>query len=188
MSGHVTVERADITALPYPDGSFDRVIAEAVTMFVRRRTAAQELFRVCRPGGRVMATEFFWRRPPTEEARRIFLGEVCPGLRFDSVEDWVAVYEGAGLDDVRTRVGPFEMLSPRGFLQDEGWRGTLAFAARGMSRLAYLRRLSWLMPRMARAVPYLGYIAVVGTRPSVGGARGLATDDPRVAVSEARSG
>ncbi|MGH3441207.1 MAG: hypothetical protein ACRDUY_04015, partial [Nitriliruptorales bacterium] len=68
------------------------------------------------------------------------------------------------------RVGPFEMLSPRGFLQDEGWRGTLAFAARGMSRLAYLRRLSWLMPRMARAVPYLGYIAVVGTRPSVGGA------------------
>ncbi|MGH3441962.1 MAG: class I SAM-dependent methyltransferase, partial [Nitriliruptorales bacterium] len=144
VSGHVTVERADITALPYPDGSFDRVIAEAVTMFVRRRTAAQELFRVCRPGGRVMATEFFWRRPPTEEARRIFLGEVCPGLRFDSVEDWVAVYEGAGLDDVRTRVGPFEMLSPRGFLQDEGWRGTLAFAARGMSRLAYLRRLSWL--------------------------------------------
>lgn len=161
----VTVENADITELPYPDDSFDRVIAEAVTMFVRRRVAARELVRVCRPGGRVLATEFFWRRPPTEEARAIFLGEVCPGLRFDSVEDWVEVYEDAGLTDVRTTVGPFEMLSPRGFLDDEGPRGLLAFAARSMSRMAYLRRLAWLMPRMARAVPFLGYIAVVGTRP-----------------------
>lgn len=165
VTGLVDVERADITALPYPDGSFDRVIAEAVTMFVRRRVAARELVRVCRPGGRVLATEFFWRRPPTEEARGIFLGEVCPGLRFDSVEDWVEVYEGAGLTDVRTAVGPFEMLTPRGFLEDEGARGLLAFAARSVSRTSYLRRLAWLMPRMARAVRYLGYIAVVGTRP-----------------------
>lgn len=165
VSGLVTVEPADITALPYPDGAFDHVIAEAVTMFVDRPVAARELVRVCRPGGRVLATEFFWRRPPTQEAREIFLGEVCPGLRFDSVEDWVALYEGAGLTDVRTTVGPFEMLSPRGFLNDEGIRGMLIFAARSMSRLAYLRRLAWLMPRMARAVPYLGYIGVVGTRP-----------------------
>lgn len=166
VTGLVTVERADITALPYPDGAFDRVIAEAVTMFVRRHVAARELVRVCRPGGRVLATEFFWRRPPTQEARQVFLGEVCPGLRFDSVQDWVALYEAAGLTDVRTTVGPFEMLTLRGFLDDEGVRGTLAFAARSMTRRVYLRRLAWLMPRMARAVPYLGYIAVVGTRPA----------------------
>ncbi|MBW3577113.1 MAG: methyltransferase domain-containing protein [Actinobacteria bacterium] len=169
VSGLVGVEWADITALPYPDGAFDRVIAEAVTMFVRRRVAARELVRVCRPGGRVLATEFFWRRPPTDEARRIFLGEVCPGLRFDSVQDWVEVYEDAGLSDVRTTVGPFEMLTVPGFLDDEGVRGMLAFAARSMSRKVYLRRLAWLMPRMARAVPYLGYIAVVGTRPAESG-------------------
>jgi len=54
----VRVERGDITALPYADGSFDRVLAEAVTMFVDRPRAARELVRVCRSGGRVLATEF----------------------------------------------------------------------------------------------------------------------------------
>lgn len=166
VGSHVTVEQADITALPYPDATFDRVIAEAVTMFVRRPVAARELARVCRPGGQVLATEFFWRRPPSEEARQVFLGELCPGLVFDGVEDWVAVYAGAGLEDIRTTTGPFEMLTPRGFVDDEGVRGLLGFAARGASRRAYLRRLAWLMPRMARAVPYLGYLAVAGTRPA----------------------
>ena len=33
------------------------------------------------------------------------------------------------------------------------------------SRPAYLRKMAWLMPRMARAVPYLGYIVVAGTKP-----------------------
>lgn len=168
----VTVEEADITDLPYPDGAFDHVIAEAVTMFVRRRVAARELVRVCRPGGQVLATEFFWRRPPTEEARTIFLGEVCPGLRFDSVEDWVAVYEDAGLTDVRTEVGPFEMMTARGFLQDEGVRGMLRFAGRAVTRSVYLRRLAWLLPRMARSVPYLGYIIVAGRRPTEPGSGG----------------
>lgn len=61
------VEDADILGLPYPDGSFDVVLAEAVTMFVNRRRAAAELACVWRPGGRVLATEW---RPPTEEARK----------------------------------------------------------------------------------------------------------------------
>src|SRR2546425_1594629 len=107
LAGRVAVEEADVRALPYPDGAFDRVIAEAVTMFVDRPRAAAELVRVCRPGGRVLATEFVWRRPPTAEARRAFLGEVCPGLRFDTADDWVALYAGAGLVDVRVRSGPF---------------------------------------------------------------------------------
>lgn len=76
----VSVEEANILALPYDDETFDCVIAEAVTMFVKRRQAARELVRVCRPGGRVLATEFMWREPPSEEARQVFLGEVCPEL------------------------------------------------------------------------------------------------------------
>src|SRR5207245_3619837 len=74
----VEVEQGDILALRFADSTFDRVIAEAVTMFVDRQRAAKELVRVCRPGGMVLATEFFWRQPPTEEAREIFLGQVCP--------------------------------------------------------------------------------------------------------------
>lgn len=164
VGGRVNVEEADIVDLPYPDDVYDCVVAEAVTMFVDRPKAAGELVRVCRPGGRVLATEFFWRRPPTDEARRIFLGEVCPGLQFDSVDDWVQVYSEAGLGDIRTVTGPFDMMTPLGFLQDEGVKGSLAFMGRAMTRLIYLRRLAWLMPRMARAVPYLGYIIVAGSK------------------------
>ncbi|MGH3449484.1 MAG: class I SAM-dependent methyltransferase, partial [Haloechinothrix sp.] len=60
LADRVSVEEADILSLPYPDDSFDVVVAEAVTMFVDREKAAAELARVCRPGGRVLATEFFW--------------------------------------------------------------------------------------------------------------------------------
>lgn len=133
-------------------------------MFVDRPRAAAELARVCRPGGRVLATEFYWRRPPTAEARQVFLGEVCPGLRFDTVEDWEGIYQAAGLVDVHTETGPFTMMTPRGFLADEGAH-TAAVMARALSRPAYLRKMFWLMPRMSRAVPYLGYVLLIAGKP-----------------------
>jgi len=55
----VSVEPGDITALHYADDVFDRVIAEAVTMFVDRPRARRELVRVCNSGVRVLAIESF---------------------------------------------------------------------------------------------------------------------------------
>jgi len=162
----VSVEAADICALPYADGHFDRVVAEAVTMFVDRQRAAKELVRVCRPGGMVLATEFFWRQPPTEEAREIFLGQVCPGMQLDKLDGWVRIYKDAGLSAIEVRSGPFEMMTPRGFIQDEGFINAFACMFRGLSRVAYLRKMAWLMPRISRAVPYLGYILVGGLKPA----------------------
>src|SRR5437870_2553182 len=83
----VSVEEGDILNLGYDEDSFDVVIAEAVTMFVDRPRAAKELARVTRPGGRGLATEFFWRQPRTQEAKGIFLGQVCPGPEFDTIVD-----------------------------------------------------------------------------------------------------
>src|SRR5713101_4187587 len=76
----IAVEHGDICSLRFADRSFDRVVAEAVTMFVDRPHAARELVRVCKPGGRVLATEFYWRKPPTPEARRLFLFKPYLGL------------------------------------------------------------------------------------------------------------
>jgi SAM-dependent methyltransferase len=162
----VNVEHGDILDLVYEDYSFDVVIAEAVTMFVDRSRAAAELARVTTPGGRVLATEFFWREPPTSEAREIFLGQVCPGPEFDTVEDWMRIYQSAGLTDLDTVTGPFEMMTPRGFLADEGVSRCLAVMARVAARPANVRKMAWLMPRMAKAVPYLGYIVVAATKPA----------------------
>jgi SAM-dependent methyltransferase len=164
LSEQVRVEEADILALPYADDEFDVVVAEAVTMFVDRHRAAAELARVTRPGGRVLATEFYWRRPPTPDAQEVFLGQLCPGLQFDSLEEWVGIYASAGLVDVHTETGPFAMMTARAFLADEGL-GAATFLARALSRPAYVRKMAWLLPRMARAVPYLGYVAVMARKP-----------------------
>jgi SAM-dependent methyltransferase len=165
VEDRVTVSAGDILDLDFADGAFDVVIAEAVTMFVERRRAAAELVRLTRPGGRVLATEFFWRRPPSEEAREVFLGQVCPGLEFDTVEDWIEIYEVAGLVGIETETGPFEMMTPSGFLADEGLARSLGIMGRVVARPAHVRKMAWLMPRMARAVPYLGYIVVAATKP-----------------------
>jgi SAM-dependent methyltransferase len=162
----VSIHDADILCLPYPDASFDVVIAEAVTMFVDREQAAAELVRVSKPGGRVLATEFFWREPPTPEAREVFLGQVCPGLQFDTEADWIRIYRAGGLGTLHTETGPFEMMTPRGFLSDEGLLRCFAIMSRVAGRPANIRKMTWLMPRMAKAVPYLGYILISGTRPA----------------------
>lgn len=166
QTGRVSVQAADICALPFPDSSFDRVIAEAVTMFVDRDRAIAELVRVCRPRGLVLATEFQWRRPPTPEARHAFLGEVCPGMLFDTVEDWLERYGRAGLTDLSSTTGPFEMMTPAGFLSDEGLANSVRVMARAMTNPVARRRMIWLMPRISRAVPFLGYVLIRGRKPA----------------------
>jgi SAM-dependent methyltransferase len=165
VTDRVSVEAADICALPYEDGRFDRVVAEAVTMFVDRDRAIAELVRVCRPGGLVLATEFHWRRPPTVEARHAFLGELCPGMLFDTVDDWLARYGAAGLVDLQMKTGPFEMMTVRGFISDEGIGNAVRVMARAMTSGTARRRMLWIMPRISKAVPYLGYVLICGRRP-----------------------
>jgi hypothetical protein len=77
----------------------------------------------------------------------------------------VHIYGSAGLTDLDTVTGPFEMMTPRGFLSDEGIARSLAIMGRVASRPANMRKMAWLMPRMAEAIPYLGYIVVAGTKP-----------------------
>jgi ubiquinone/menaquinone biosynthesis C-methylase UbiE len=164
VDDRVTVHRGDIEQLDFGDESFDVVIVEAVTMFVHRKRAAAEVVRVCRRGGRVVDHEFIWRKPPPPGPRELFMGKVCPGIDFDTEEDWTDLYRAAALEDLQTTTGPFAMMTPSGFVRDEGVRGTARFAGRALSRPAYLRKIAWLMPRMMRAMPYLGYVVVGGTR------------------------
>ena len=85
LSHKIKIVKADIREMPFADNEFDTVIVEAVTMFVDRKKAAREICRVCKTGGRVVEHEFIWRDRPTPEIRGIFEGEVCPGIKFDTV-------------------------------------------------------------------------------------------------------
>src|SRR5947207_2552286 len=72
----IKVINADIQQMPFEDEEFDVIFVEAVTMFVNRHKAVNEIFRVCKKEGKVVEHEFIWRQKPTSEARRIFEGEV----------------------------------------------------------------------------------------------------------------
>ena len=48
---------------------------------------------------------------------------------------------------------------------DERLARCLAIMGTVAGRPAYTRKMAWLMPRMAKAVPYLGYIVIAGTKP-----------------------
>jgi hypothetical protein len=135
-------------------------------MFVDRFRAAQELVRACRPGGQVLATEFLWRKPPTAEAKQIFQGEICPGMSFDTLDEWVQIYRAAGLDNLQITSGPFEMMTMAGLLANEGLTNSMKVMAQTLTRPACLKKMAWLMPRMSRAVPYLGDIVISGTKPT----------------------
>jgi SAM-dependent methyltransferase len=164
LEAFVETQQADIEHLPFADETFDCVVIEAVTMFVDREQAAREVVRICKRGGRVIDHEFIWRTPPPAGARSVFVGEVCPGITFDSPADWRSLYERAGLSDIQLVTGPFSMMTPWGFVRDEGFNAARMLIT-AFSRLAYLRKLGWLMRRMARTMPYLGYVVIGGARP-----------------------
>jgi hypothetical protein len=85
-------------------------------------------------------------------------------MQVDTLEEWVHLYEDAGLSATQVVSGPFEMMTPTGFLSDEGFTNCLAIMGRAMTRLSYVRKMTWLMPRLQRAVPYLGYMLIVGEK------------------------
>lgn len=60
--GNITFEQADITALDYPDGSFDAVVAGNVIHLLDEPTKAlHQLDRVCKPGGRLIIPTYMNR-------------------------------------------------------------------------------------------------------------------------------
>ena len=59
LESKVSVRAGNIQAFDCADAVFDRVVVEAVTMFVDRKRAAREVVRVCRPGGIVLEPSSF---------------------------------------------------------------------------------------------------------------------------------
>ncbi|GAA4084689.1 SAM-dependent methyltransferase [Actinomadura miaoliensis] len=67
LRGQVSVRLADAAALPFPDGSFDRVLAfDSLPNAEDKRRWTAEMFRVLRPGGRCVYSEYP-RDPGTSE-------------------------------------------------------------------------------------------------------------------------
>jgi SAM-dependent methyltransferase len=121
----LTWEVADAEALPYDDASFDTVISAIGVMFApHHQDAADELVRVCKPGGRIGVLSW----TPTGFIGQMFAamkpfapppppGAQPPPLWGDA--DHVTDLLGDRVTDVRTHT---ESLTVEAFLSPEGFR------------------------------------------------------------------
>ncbi|TMR35716.1 methyltransferase domain-containing protein [Actinomadura geliboluensis] len=67
VRGQVEIEHADATALPYPDASFDAVLAfDSLANAEDKGRWLSEMFRVLRPGGRCVFTDYPRLSDPTD--------------------------------------------------------------------------------------------------------------------------
>jgi SAM-dependent methyltransferase len=156
----VRFQTGDITGLNFKDNEFDAVIVEAVTMFVNREKACSEIYRVCKPGGFFIDQEFVWKKTPTDEDRRIFTKELCPGIKFENSNNWRELFMAAGFNNFQIKEGPFRLISPSGFIYDEGFLKTLAIFLKVIVNTPYLKKMIWMMKRIMKIKNKLGYCLV----------------------------
>ncbi|MFJ7920930.1 class I SAM-dependent methyltransferase [Lysinibacillus fusiformis] len=98
LSVHIIQGSIEETSLP--NEAFDFVLAESVLAFVNKQRALQEIFRLLKKGGRLIAIEFTVPMLlPTQQADDIqqFYG-------FDALltkKDWVTLFQETGFQDIR---------------------------------------------------------------------------------------
>jgi SAM-dependent methyltransferase len=160
----IRIVNADIQQMPFEDEEFDVILVEAVTMFVDRHKAVNEIFRVCKKDGKVVEQELIWRQQPTDQARKIFEGELCPGIEFENTDDWLKLYKESGFKTGKFITGTFTMMSTSGFIRDEGIIGTLKLLAKTFTRISYIKKMVWLMKRISKVRNQLGYVVFEGVK------------------------
>jgi SAM-dependent methyltransferase len=99
----ITVERASMSELPYPDGAFDLVWCEGAAYLMGVDAALTAWRRLLVPGGALVFTEVGWTTPSPSAAARDFWAEY-PEMRDEAAT--VAAAEAAGYEVLATRLLP----------------------------------------------------------------------------------
>lgn len=157
----VTFLPGDATDLPFPDASFDVVLAESVSIFTDTAKALSEYIRVLRPGGRLYDREMVLRQPVTSamEAEMIRFYGVD---RLMDVQEWELLLPASGFgswhidgpypfpeisEDLTEHPDPHQEIDAGSFLDPELWEVTARYHE-----------------IMKRYHDHIGYILAVGTK------------------------
>lgn len=120
------VRHGDVTALPWPDASFDRVLLADVIEHLDRdqmRPAARELHRVLRPGGRALV-HTAPNRLFTDYVRRVahpVLGALGHGEAARGMDFWIQDTRDHGHVNEMTLHGMRRALRSGGFAEVRAW-------------------------------------------------------------------
>jgi len=83
VADRVELHTADMTALPFPDNSFDVVVSSLAIHNIKgpagRRKAIEEAVRVLRPGGRLLIADIWGTRQYQQRLTELGLGTVSRG-------------------------------------------------------------------------------------------------------------
>jgi SAM-dependent methyltransferase len=166
---HVEFRRGDAHALPFEDGVFDAVVSECTTCLLDKTIAIREMVRVAKDGGIVGIHDICWKTE-TPEATKERLAAI-EGERPETLDGWIALFEQAGLLDVRG-IDRSDLIP----VWLKGIRKQLGFAGQLRIFLKVIR--TWGVPGLARTLAstrifesrYTGYGIVVGRKraPAVG--------------------
>lgn len=96
----VLFRQADSQDMPFEDGTFDAVINEcAVGIPENSQKVLDEMFRVARPGGRIVIHESTWRAALSKEEKEEFSERY--GTTPLELDEWLAMLKSAGIVRVR---------------------------------------------------------------------------------------
>jgi len=164
LRGQVRVELGDAADLPYPDESFDSVlIFQALQHASDRGQWLREAVRVCRPGGRMVLTEFVEDIPLTEPELQILAqGAMQPPLRYDDLLEGFRE-GGIAIDDVHECGDRIRHSYPAYFDRLDRHRDHLVEAF-GNERVEGQRQaMATLLPIYRDKI---GYVVATGHRPA----------------------
>ncbi len=95
----IEFSRGDARRLEFSDDTFNVAISECTMCLLDKERALAEMARVVRPGGRVGMHDICWKAGAPDEMKRR-LAEL-EGERPETLGEWPALFERAGLIDVR---------------------------------------------------------------------------------------
>lgn len=161
---HAQFLKAAAARLPFADSRFDAVICECTLCVLEKEAVVGEMVRVVRPGGHVGMHDLCWKEDAPARLKRS-LAEI-EGERPETLEAWQRLFEAGGLVDVKA-TDRSALLSPwiRDSRRQVGIGGQLTLALKIIRRWGL--RGMWRVSQSERifSSDYLGYGAVVGTKP-----------------------
>lgn len=160
----VEFKKGDAQNLDFSDNTFDAVISECTLCLLDKERVLAEMIRVTQPGGHVGIHDVCWNADTPDLLKERLA--VLEGERPETLSGWRALFERAGLTDVRTADASSAMAdwihSIRGSLGVTGrlkifWRVLRSWGLSGLLRVMQSDRIF--------CGRHVGYGIVVGVKP-----------------------